>query len=128
MKKLVQLKNKENVNLDPINITYEKRILNLEAKSLNTLIENKYSNSWWSSNKINSNFIVIDLRSDSESDNISLYLPASLLKKYSSSSPYFIKNNTGLIFQCYVSSDGIFHGLNRAEAGTNYVANIYEGI
>lgn len=34
MKKLVQLKNKEQENLDPININYEKRILNLEGTVL----------------------------------------------------------------------------------------------
>lgn len=34
MKELVQLKNKENKNLDPINLNYEKRISNLEGKIL----------------------------------------------------------------------------------------------
>ena len=34
MKKLVQLKNKENENLDPINLNYEKRISNLEGTVL----------------------------------------------------------------------------------------------
>ncbi len=34
MKKLVQLKNKENENLDPINLNYEKRIKNLEGTIL----------------------------------------------------------------------------------------------
>lgn len=34
MKKLVQLKNKENEDLDPINLNYEKRISNLEGTIL----------------------------------------------------------------------------------------------
>lgn len=34
MKQLVQLKNKENENLDPINLSYEKRISNLEGTVL----------------------------------------------------------------------------------------------
>ena len=98
------------------------------GKTLNTIIENKYATSWWqSSNKINSNFILIDLRSDSETDNVTLYLPVAFLKKYSTyERPYFIKNNSDLIFQCCITDEGVFNGLNRAEAGTNYVASIYE--
>ena len=36
MKKLVQLKNKENENLDPINLNYEKRLLKLENNAYST--------------------------------------------------------------------------------------------
>lgn len=39
MKKLVQLKNKENENLDPINLNYETRILNLENNTDKFIIE-----------------------------------------------------------------------------------------
>lgn len=44
MKKLVQLKNKENENLDPINFNYEKRISKLEDNSYST--EEKKVGTW----------------------------------------------------------------------------------
>lgn len=116
-----------NTKSDSTTDTYSCEYVNGIGSTLNAIVENKYSTSWWdSSNKINSNFVLIDLRSNSENDNVSLYLPVALLKKYSSASPYFVKNNSNLIFQCYISSDGTFNGLNRAEAGTNYVVNVYE--
>lgn len=116
-----------NTKSDSTTDTYSCEYVNGIGSTLNAIVENKYSTSWWySSNKINSNFVLIDLRSNSENDNVSLYLPVALLKKYSSASPYFVKNNSNLIFQCYISSDGTFSGLNRAESGTKYVTNVYE--
>ena len=116
-----------NTKSDSTTDTYSCDYINGIGSTLNAIVENKYSTSWWNTeNKINSNFVLINLRSDVETDNVTLYLPVALLKKYSSASPYFVKNNSNLIFQCYISSDGTLNGLNRAEAGANYVANIYE--
>lgn len=108
--------------------TYSCDYINKIGSTLNTIIENKYSTSWWTTEKeINSNFILIDLRSEAETDNVTLYLPVALLKKYSTyDRPYYVKNNSNLIFQCIIGADNKFQGLNRAEAGINYVANVYE--
>ena len=98
--------------------------------TINQIIIDKYSTSWWqSSSKISegAKYIVIDMRSDEETDNVTVMIPVGILKKYSTyGKPYFIKNNSNLIFQCIISPDNTFQGLNRAEAGSKYVANVYE--
>ena len=98
--------------------------------TINQIIIDKYSTSWWqASSKISegAKYIVIDMRSDEETDNVTVMIPVEILKKYSTyEKPYFIKNNSGLIFQCIISPDNTFQGLNRAEAGSKYVANVYE--
>ena len=125
MKKLVQLKNKENENLDPININYETRLQNLEStKKITQIIENEFSSSWYQAS-INSNSKNIIINISQSDTNITVFLTVNFLRLYSTSNPYFIKdNNNNLCYQCCVI-ENTFCGLNRAEAGTDFVANVY---
>ena len=118
-----------NTKSDSTTDTYSCDYINKRG-TINQIIIDKYSTSWWqSSSKISegAKYIVIDMRSDEETDNVTVMIPVGILKKYSTyGKPYFIKNNSNLIFQCIISPDNTFQGLNRAEAGSKYVANVYE--
>lgn len=88
--------------------------------------ENMYETFWYQATlNNNAKRIIINLYNAETSDNITVYLPLDFLKLYSGTNPYFIKNATGLIYQCFIDDNNVFNGLNRIEAGAGYVANIY---
>lgn len=52
-------------------------------------------------------------------------IPLSLAKTYTTATPYFIANQSGLVYQFAVDSNNVFKGLFRSEGGTDTNIKIY---